>query len=169
MLGRVPAFQAEGSIFSSIWCRPTAFAGTWDRMIYAGLGADRYKADMELGPVATPSARKSAPTLHLPARDTFTAQTPLVVIGLAALGMIFLINSHARPTPTREKAMVYSCAECGQVTSVRTAPNSDAPFIVEVQMLDGSLRAIPQSASTLHVGDIVRVNGQSLTLRSGPS
>jgi hypothetical protein len=55
------------------------------------------------------------------------------------------------------------------VTSVRNAPNSDPSFIVEVQMLDGSLRAIRQTASTLNVGDIVRVNGQALTLRSGPS
>ena len=108
--------------------------------------------------------------MHLLARDTFTAQTPLVVIGLAAIGMIFLINSHARPTPNREKVIVYSCSECGTVTSVRSAPNSDPSFIVEVQMLDGSLRAIRQTAaSTLNVGDIVRVNGQALTLRSGPS
>jgi hypothetical protein len=92
-----------------------------------------------------------------------------VVIGLAAIGMILLINSHARPTPTREKVAVYSCSECGTVTSVRSAPTADASFIVEVQMLDGSLRAIPQTASSLNVGDIVRVNGQALTLRSGPS
>jgi len=124
---------------------------------------------MEPGSIAPSNAQKNAPTMHLLARDTFTAQTPLVVIGLAAIGMIFLINSHARPTPTREKVIVYSCSECGTVTSVRNAPNSDPSFIVEVQMLDGSLRAIRQTASTLNVGDIVRVNGQALTLRSGPS
>jgi hypothetical protein len=127
------------------------------------------KQVMEPGSIDPSSAQKNAPTMHLPARDTFTAQTPLVVIGLAAIGMIFLINSHARPTPTREKVIVYSCSECGTVTSVRNAPNSDPSFIVEVQMLDGSLRAIRQTASTLNVGDIVRVNGQALTLRSGPS
>jgi hypothetical protein len=127
------------------------------------------KQVMEPGSIDPSSAQKTAPTMHLPARDTFTAQTPLVVIGLAAIGMIFLINSHARPTPTREKVIVYSCSECGTVTSVRNAPNSDPSFIVEVQMLDGSLRAIRQTASTLNVGDIVRVNGQALTLRSGPS
>jgi hypothetical protein len=128
------------------------------------------KRVMEPGSIAPSNAQKNAPTMHLPARDTFTAQTPLVVIGLAAIGMIFLINSHARPTPTREKVIVYSCSECGTVTSVRNGPNSDPSFIVEVQMLDGSLRAIRQTAaSTLNVGDIVRVNGQALTLRSGPS
>jgi hypothetical protein len=107
--------------------------------------------------------------MNLPAQDTFTAQTPLVVIGLAAIGMIFLINSHARPTPPREKVVVYSCSECGTVTSVRSAPNSALLFIVEVQMLDGSLRVIPQTAASFHVGDIVRVSGQALTLQSGPS
>jgi hypothetical protein len=127
------------------------------------------KRVMERGSITPSSAQKNAPTMHLPARDTFTAQTPLVVIGLAAIGMIILINSHARPTPTREKVIVYSCSECGTVTSVRNAPNSDPSFIVEVQMLDGSLRAIRQTASTLNVGDIVRVNGQALMLRSGPS
>ena len=111
----------------------------------------------------------NATTIDLPARDTLSAQTPLVVIGLAAIGMIFLINSHARPTPTREKLVVYSCSECGTVTSVRTAPNSALSFIVEVQMLDGSLRVIQQTAASFHVGDIVRVSGQALTLRSGPS
>lgn len=140
-------------------------------MTYAASSAARYKAHMEPGSIARPSVRESAPTMHVPARDTFTAQTPLVVIGLAAIGMIFLINSHARPTPAREKVMVYSCSDCGTVTSVRNESNSDpnTSFIVEVQMLDGSLKAIRQSASTFHVGDIVRVHGQSLMLRSGRS
>jgi hypothetical protein len=36
-------------------------------------------------------------------------------------------------------------------------------------MLDGSLRTIPQMAASFNVGDVVRVNGGALTLRSGPS
>ena len=107
--------------------------------------------------------------IDLPAHDTFTAQTPLVVIGLAAIGMIFLINSHARPTTPREKVIVYSCSDCGTVTSVRNAPNALPAVIVEIQMLDGSLRTIQQTAANFNVGDIVRVNGQALTRRSGPS
>ena len=138
-------------------------------MIYAARGAARYKADMEPGQIAPLSVRKNAPMVDLPSRDTFTAQTPLVVIGLAAIGMIFLINSHARPTPPRETVLVYSCSECGTVTAVRNAPTALPSVIVEVQMLDGSLRAIPQTAANFNVGDIVRVNGQALTLRSGPS
>jgi len=138
-------------------------------MIYAANGAPRYKAHMEPGSVAPPNTPRNAAIIDLPARDTFSAQTPLVVIGLAAIGMIFLINSHARPTPPREKVVVYSCSECGTVTSVRSAPNSALLFIVEVQMLDGSLRVIPQTAASFHVGDIVRVSGQALTLQSGPS
>ena len=138
-------------------------------MIYATLGAARYKADMEHGQLAPPSTPRNAATMDLPANDTFTAQTPLVVIGLAAIGMIFLINSHARPTPPREKVIVYSCSECGTVTSVRNAPNALPAVIVEIQMLDGSLRTIQQTAANFNVGDIVRINGQAVTLRSGPS
>ena len=44
MLGLASAFQAEGNRFSSERYRPTAFAGTWDRMAYASIGAARYKA-----------------------------------------------------------------------------------------------------------------------------
>ena len=138
-------------------------------MTYATLGAARYKADMEHGQLAPPSMPRNAPMMGLPANDTFTAQTPLVVIGLAAIGMIFLINSHARPTPPREKVIVHSCSECGTVTSVRNAPNALPAVIVEIQMLDGSLRTIQQTAANFNVGDIVRINGQALTLQSGPS
>jgi hypothetical protein len=138
-------------------------------MIYAALGAARYKADMEHGPIVPATTPRNASMMNLPAQDTFTAQTPLVVIGLAAIGMIFLINSHARPTPPREKVIVYSCSECGTVTAVRKAPNALPSVIVEIQMLDGSLRTVEQTAATFNVGDIVRVNGQLLTLRSGPS
>lgn len=138
-------------------------------MIYAAHGAARYKADMEHGPLTPASTPRNAAMMDLPSHDTFTAQTPLVVIGLAAIGMIFLINSHARPTAPREKVIVYSCSECGTVTSVRNAPNALPAVIVEIQMLDGSLRTIQQTAANFNVGDIVRVNGQALTLRSGPS
>jgi hypothetical protein len=121
---------------------------------------------MEPAPMTPPNARRSAAAANTAARDTFTAQTPLVVIGLAAIGMIFLINSHARPTPPREKAVVYSCSECGTVVAVRRTAQS---YVVEIQMLDGSLRTIPQLAAAFNVGDIVRVNGGALTLRSARS
>ncbi len=121
---------------------------------------------MEPGLVTPPNARRNAAAADAATRDTFTAQTPLVVIGLAAIGMIFLINSHARPTPPREKAVVYSCSECGTVVAVRRAAES---YVVEIQMLDGSLRTIPQLAAAFNVGDIVRVTGGALTLRSARS
>jgi hypothetical protein len=169
MLGQEVSFQAGAGTFSSEGYRPTAFAGTWDRMIYASIDAARYKVGMEPGSIAPPNSPRNAATMDLPARDTFSAQTPLVVIGLAAIGMILLINSHARPTAPREKAVVHSCSECGTVMSVRRAPNSTPSYIVEIQMLDGSLRTIPQMAAGFNVGDVVRVNGGALTLRSGPS
>ena len=136
-------------------------------MTYASIGAARYKADMEPGSMAPPNTPRNAATA--PARDTFSTQTPLVVIGLAAIGMILLINSHARPSAPREKVVVLSCSECGTVMAVRRASNSTPSYIVEIQMLDGSLRTIPQIAASFSVGDIVRVNGGALTLRSGPS
>ena len=169
MLGHGSAFQAEGERFSSERYRPTAFAGTWDRMIYAPIAAGRYKVGMETGSISPLNAPKKAATLHLPARDTFSAQTPLVVIGLAAIGMILLINSHARPTAPREKVIVHSCSECGTVMAVRRASDSTPSYLVEIQMLDGSLRTIPQIAAGFNVGDIVRVNGSALTLRPRPS
>ena len=106
---------------------------------------------------------------HLPAHDTFSTQTPLVVIGLAALGMIFLINSHAQPTPAREKVAVVVCSECGTVVAVRPATNTAATYVVEVQMLDGSLRKTEQPTRDFSVGDIVRVSGNVLTLKSHAS
>lgn len=127
------------------------------------------QSGMKPGPIASPKKPKDAATVEPLARDTFGTQTPLVVIGLAAIGMIFLINSHARPTPPREKTIVYSCSDCGTVVAVRPAASTASPFIVEIQMLDGSLRVIPQMAAAFSVGDIVRVNGSALTLRSGAS
>ena len=169
MLGQGSAFQVGAGRFSSEGYRPTAFAGTWDRMTYASIGAGRYKADMETGSMAPPNTPRNAATVQMPARDTFSAQTPLVVIGLAAIGMILLINSHARPTAPREKVVVHSCSECGTVMAVRRASDSTPSYIVEIQMLDGSLRTIPQIAAGFNVGDIVRVNGGALTLRPRPS
>ena len=138
-------------------------------MIYPSIGARRYKASMQTGSMSPLEAPKKGVTPHLPARDTFGTQTPLVVIGLAAIGMIFLINSHAQPTPTREKVAVVVCSECGTVVAVRSVANAVAPYVVEVQMLDGSLRTTQQISAGFNVGDIVRVTGNVLTLRSAAS
>jgi len=154
-------------------CKPTAFAGTGDRMIYASLGATRYKLAMETSSLAPASTRKKSVMAEADARDTFVAQTPLAVIGLAAIGMILLINSHARPTPAHaraaEKIVVVACAECGTVVAVRRTADVELSYVVEVQMLDGSLRMIQQLAGRFNVGDIVQVNGNALTLRSAAS
>lgn len=124
---------------------------------------------METGSISPALTLKKAAPEHLPVRDTFSAQTPLVVIGLAAIGMIFLINSHARPTPPREKQAVVVCAACGTVIAVRAANHAAAIYTVEVQMLDGSLRTTQQETAAFNVGDIVQVNGNMLKLRSAAS
>jgi len=123
---------------------------------------------MQTGSISPALTLKKAAPEHMPSRDSFSAQTPLVVIGLAAIGMIFLINSHARPTPPREKAVVIVCAACGTVVTVRPVTNA-AMYTVEVQMLDGSLRTTVQETAAFSVGDIVQVNGNMLTLRSAAS
>ena len=138
-------------------------------MIYASIAAGRYKAAMQERPIVpTLSPRKAGADVR--AHDTFTAQTPLVVIGLAAIGMILLINSHARPTPSSNKpVVVYACADCGTVVAVRRTAHSVPSYTVEVQMLDGSLRTIQQLATGFNVGDIVQVSGNALILRSAAS
>lgn len=138
-------------------------------MIYPSIGPARYKAPMEPGSIPPTMTPKKTVAAHLPALDTFGTQTPLVVIGLAALGMIFLINSHAQPTPAREKVSVIVCSECGTVVAVRPVANAAAPYVVEVQMLDGSLRTTEQLTRNFSVGDIVRVSGNALTLKSHAS
>lgn len=137
-------------------------------MIYPSIGPARYKAPMEPGSIPPTITPRKSVAAHLPARDTFSTQTPLVVIGLAALGMIFLINSHAQPTPAREKVAMVVCSECGTVVAVRPAANA-AAFVVEVQMLDGTLRKTEQPTRDFSVGDIVRVSGNVLTLKSHAS
>lgn len=146
-------------------------------MIYLSIGLAGYKAAMKTGSLTPPAVardplskapKKSAPA-HLAARDTLSTQTPLAVIGLAAIAMIFLINSHARPTTPREKVASIVCAECGTVIAVNRGAESTLPYAIQVQMLDGSLRTVKLLDTSLHVGDIVRVNGNALTLRATAS
>lgn len=98
-------------------------------------------------------------------REKFDAQTPLTVIGLAAIAMILLINSPARPTAVPAPEFAVACMDCGTVTAVRRSAHSSPVYFVEVQMLDGSVRTIQQLAAGFNVGDVVHVNGNALTLR----
>lgn len=127
-----------------------------------------YKCGMANKPISSVSAGKRTAAADPDARETFSAQTPLVVIGLAAISMILLINSHARPTTPREKVVEYACSDCGTVVSVQRAANSAGTFSIQVQMLDGSIRTV-ELTTGFKVGDIVRVNGNALTLRSTAS
>lgn len=167
MLGRRHGFQVGLFRFSSSRYRPSAFTGTWDRMIYASTGAARYKADMQTKSISSILAPEKAGGAGIRPRDTFSTQTPLMIIGLAAISMILLINSHARPTAPRENAVAYACAECGTVVAVRRTALAALPpsYQIDVQMLDGSIRTV-QLAAGFNVGDIVRVQGNALTLRT---
>ncbi len=138
-------------------------------MIYASTGTARYKAGMHSDSILSTLTPKKTVGGGMRPRDTFSAQTPLMIIGLAAISMILLINSHARPTAPREKVVAYACAECGTVVAVRQTTQAAPSYVVEVQMLDGSIRTVQQTAAAFSVGDIVRVNGNALTLRSARS
>jgi hypothetical protein len=127
------------------------------------------KPQMRINSTLTKITPKRPDVAGVRARDTFGAQTPLIVIGLAAISMILLINSHARPTPQREKPVVYSCADCGTVVAVRRSAQPSPSYVVEVQMLDGSVRVIPHLTAGLNIGDIVQVSGNALTLRRASS
>jgi len=98
--------------------------------------------------------------------ETFAAQAPLALFGLAAIAVIALINAHYRPEPlARPTIVAATCAECGTITSITRSAHSSPVFFVEVRMLDGSLRVVQQLAAGFKVGDVVQVNGNALTLR----
>lgn len=97
--------------------------------------------------------------------ESFGAQAPLALLGLAMIAVIALINANSRPVPAAKPIVAIACATCGTVIDVRRAAHSSGIYFVEVQMLDGSSRVIEQLAAGFKVGDIVQVNGNALTLR----
>jgi hypothetical protein len=104
---------------------------------------------------------------HNPRAETFGAQAPIALLGLAAIAIIALINAHARPAAV-DKAPVVAAAcstDCGTVVAVTRSAHSSPVYFVEVQMLDGSMRVVQQLAAGFKVGDVVQVNGNALSLR----
>jgi hypothetical protein len=103
--------------------------------------------------------------------ETFAAQAPIALLGLAAIAIIALINAHARPAVV-DKAPIVAAAcsgDCGTVVAVTRSAHSSPVYFVEVQMLDGSMRVVQQLAAGFKVGDVVQVNGNALSLRSPTS
>lgn len=101
-------------------------------------------------------------------RETFGAQAPVALLGLAAIAVIALINFSARPLPAaQDSGAALSCrsSSCGTVVAVRRSAHSSPLYFVEVQMLDGSTRVVQQFAAGFKVGDVVLVNGNALSLR----
>jgi len=101
--------------------------------------------------------------------ESFGAQAPLALLGLAAIAIIALINADARPTVVAPALIGASCTDCGTVIAVTQSAHSSPVYYVEVQMLDGSMRVVQQLATGFKVGDVVQVNGNALTLRPRPS
>ena len=97
--------------------------------------------------------------------ESFGAQAPIALLGLAAIAIIALINANARPTTAVPTVIAASCVDCGTVIAVRQSAHSSPVYYVEVQMLDGSTRVVQQLAAGFKVGDVVQVNGNALSLR----
>lgn len=98
--------------------------------------------------------------------ETFGAQTPVALMGLAAIAVITLVNIQAQPAAAPPPTVVASaCVDCGTVTAIRRSAHSSPVYFVEIQMLDGSTRVVQQLATGFKVGDFVQVNGNALSLR----
>lgn len=113
------------------------------------------------------------------ARESFLSQTPLALMAIIAVAAIVAVNIPetaespvASPAPaSRPAAAPASCADCGEIVSIRPIPAAELGLAVpehgyalEVRMNDGSLRIVKHFASGLDVGDRVRVNGNALTI-----
>ena len=98
--------------------------------------------------------------------ESFGAQAPIALLGLAAIAIIALINANGRPaSAVPPQAVTIACSNCGTVVAVRQSAHSSPVYFVEVQMLDGSTRVVQQLAAGFKVGDVVQVNGNALSMR----
>lgn len=113
----------------------------------------------------------------------FWSQVPVVLFTLAAVVAIVLVNAHSQAdalTPAASQAVEevhldpVDCHDCGEVIAVRVerehpAGGADAPapnaVLLDVRMLDGSVRTVRQFAPGFDVGDRVQVNGNALVAR----
>jgi hypothetical protein len=144
---------------------PSDLAVTWDRMIFRCREAVVTKQIVHTDDAMT---RMQEPRQDSSAQrfETFGAQTPIALMGLAAIAVIALVNIQARPASVPVPTVLASaCVECGTVTAIRRSAHSSPVYFVEIQMLDGSTRVVQQLATGFKVGDLVQVNGNALSLR----
>jgi len=124
-----------------------------------------------------PPPIESSPTPESPRR--FRDETLLVLLTVVAVAGIAVINmphESAPAAPVKVRTVPpEACADCGEVIGVHEsgsaesepgATSGDARIVIDVRMLDGSLRTIKQSARNFDVGDHVRVTGNALSSRS---
>ncbi len=113
------------------------------------------------------------------ARETFLSQTPLALVAIAAVVAIVAVNATdtrkasgaGSAAATRRAAPPVSCAECGEVVSIKPLPagasgpsGSAQGYTLEVRMDDGTLRTVKHPSGGFEVGDRVRVNGSALSV-----
>ena len=84
--------------------------------------------------------------------ESFGAQAPIALLGLAAIAIIALINANARPAAdVPPQATTLACSDGGTVVAVRQSAHSSP--------------VVQQLAAGFKVGDVVQVNGNALSLR----
>lgn len=91
-------------------------------------------------------------------------QAPIALIGLLAIALIVAVNYLARPDLGAGTGMLDAgdCKQCGTVVAVRRSAHSVPVTLVEVQMVDGSLRTVRGPGEGYSVGDVVEVRGDAL-------
>jgi hypothetical protein len=98
-------------------------------------------------------------------RDSFGAQAPMALLGLAAIAIIAFVNLGATPAEAVPQAAVAGCGDCGTVVAVHQSAHASPTYFVELRMADGSHRVVQQFAAGFKIGDVVQVNGNALALR----
>lgn len=111
------------------------------------------------------TAMMTEQTHAAPARpDSFGAQAPMALLGLAAIVLIALIHLNAGPA-VAVPASAPGCSDCGTVVAVHQSAHAAPTYFIELRMADGSHRVVQQFAAGFKVGDVVQVNGNALALR----
>lgn len=118
--------------------------------------------------------------LEIRSHGDFWSQVPVVLFTIAAVVAIVLVNARTRAEvlepPAAQAVEILldpvDCADCGEVIAVRAEPaeagverSVPGAVLLDVRMIDGSVRTVRQFAPGFDVGDRVQVNGNALIAR----
>lgn len=120
--------------------------------------------------------------VEIPAQHgDFWSQVPVVLFTLAAVVAIVVVNQRTQIEPdpkadvpaTEVHPAPVDCSDCGEVIAIRAVPADEVGspdkgqggVMLDVRMMDGSIRTIKQFSPGFDVGDRVHVNGNALVAR----